>query len=230
MLFDLRARGRRRTIQAVYLTLAILMGGGLVLFGIGGDVQGGLVDAFQENRGDDGSGAIQKEVDRARERTVAQPRNPAAWAELARLEVQAAGTGDNYDQQTGQFSASGKERLAAADRAWQRHLQLAGDKPSADVAAVMINAYSGLNQPAKIVRSLEIVAVDRPSVGTYSRLAEAAYGAGQTRKGDLAAGKAVELAPKAQRKAVKQELDAIKARAAQQAAGGGQPGAQAPAP
>ena len=32
MLFDLRGRGRRRTVQAVYLSLALLLGGGLVLF------------------------------------------------------------------------------------------------------------------------------------------------------------------------------------------------------
>ncbi len=35
MLFDLRSRGRRRTVQFVYLGLAILLGGGLVLFGVG---------------------------------------------------------------------------------------------------------------------------------------------------------------------------------------------------
>ena len=45
MLFDLRGRGRRRTVQTIYLTLAVLMGGGLVLFGIGGSVSGGLFDA-----------------------------------------------------------------------------------------------------------------------------------------------------------------------------------------
>ena len=27
MLFDLRGRGRRRTVQAIYLSLALLMGG-----------------------------------------------------------------------------------------------------------------------------------------------------------------------------------------------------------
>jgi hypothetical protein len=46
MLFDLRGRGRRRTVQVIYLSLAILMGGGLVLFGIGGATSGGLVDAI----------------------------------------------------------------------------------------------------------------------------------------------------------------------------------------
>jgi hypothetical protein len=36
MLFDLRSRGRRRTIQVVYGFLAVLIGGGLVFFGVGG--------------------------------------------------------------------------------------------------------------------------------------------------------------------------------------------------
>ena len=47
MLFDLRSRGRRRTVQATYLGLALLMGGGLVLFGVGtGGGGGGLLNAF----------------------------------------------------------------------------------------------------------------------------------------------------------------------------------------
>ena len=50
MLFDLRGRGRRRTVQSIYLGLAILMGGGLVLFGIGGTSSGGLLDAIKEQR------------------------------------------------------------------------------------------------------------------------------------------------------------------------------------
>jgi hypothetical protein len=55
MLFDLRGRGRRRTIKIVYITLALLMGGGLVLFGIGGGgaMQGGLVDAITGTSGGD---------------------------------------------------------------------------------------------------------------------------------------------------------------------------------
>ena len=42
MLFDLRGR-RRRVVQVVYLTLALLLGGGLVLFDLADcAVQGGL--------------------------------------------------------------------------------------------------------------------------------------------------------------------------------------------
>ena len=59
MLFDLRGSGRRRVVKIVYVTLAILMGGGLVLFGIGGSgaLSGGLLDAITESSGgaDDGT-------------------------------------------------------------------------------------------------------------------------------------------------------------------------------
>ena len=57
MLFDLRSRGRRTTVRGVYLTLAILMGGGLILFGVGTGVGGGgLLNAFS------GGGTSQKQV------------------------------------------------------------------------------------------------------------------------------------------------------------------------
>ena len=46
MLFDLRGKGRRRTVKIVYGGLALLLGLGLVAFGIGGATSGGLVDAF----------------------------------------------------------------------------------------------------------------------------------------------------------------------------------------
>ena len=51
MLFDLRGSGRRTTVKVVYVLLAVLMGGGLVLFGIGGSVSGGLVDAITGSSG-----------------------------------------------------------------------------------------------------------------------------------------------------------------------------------
>ena len=58
MLFDLRGSGRRRVVKVVYITLAFLMGGGLVLFGIGGGgaLSGGLVDAITNSNGGGGDG------------------------------------------------------------------------------------------------------------------------------------------------------------------------------
>ena len=50
MLFDLKGK-RKRLVQVVYVGLAILFGGGLVLFGVGGNVSGGLIDAFSGGGG-----------------------------------------------------------------------------------------------------------------------------------------------------------------------------------
>ena len=116
MLFDLRARGRRRTVQAVYLTLAILMGGGLVLFGIGGSVSGGLFDALGLTDGGSGSATggrdtLEDVEKRAAAQVRANPRNAPAWAELARTRFQLAGQGEeNYDQAQGTFTAAGQGR------------------------------------------------------------------------------------------------------------------------
>ena len=52
MLFDLRGRGRRRTVQVVYVGLAVLFGAGLVLFGVGGGFGGtGILNAVNNNEG-----------------------------------------------------------------------------------------------------------------------------------------------------------------------------------
>jgi cytochrome c-type biogenesis protein CcmH/NrfG len=106
MLFDLRGRGRRRTVQAIYLSLAILMGGGLVLFGIGGATNGGLIDAIQGNGNTtNASDAFKKRVDALEKRVQANPRDSRAWAQLADVRFQTATTGANYDQTTQAYTA-----------------------------------------------------------------------------------------------------------------------------
>src|SRR3954454_13759323 len=104
MLFDLRGRGRRRTVQVIYLSLAILMGGGLVLFGIGGATNGGLIDAIQGNGSPtSASDTFQKRVDALEKRAQANPRDSRAWAELADVRFQSATSGANYDQVNGVY-------------------------------------------------------------------------------------------------------------------------------
>ena len=227
MLFDLRGRGRRRTVQVIYLTLALLMGGGLVLFGIGGDVQGGLFDAFSQNQGD-ATEQLEKRRDTALRRAQQNPRDARGWATLAEAEYQLAGQTKGFQQETGQFTGKSRERLAAAKRAWERHLQVAGDTPNTDTAAIMRNALSSLGDDAGAVRAQEIIidGLEEPGFGDYGNLAALAYAAGQTRKGDLAKDRALELAPKNQRQALEQQLDQLKAQGAQGAAGAaGAPGA-----
>src|SRR3954452_21611134 len=108
MLFDLRGRGRRRTVQAIYLGLAILMGGGLVLFGIGSSSNGGIVDAIvgDGSSGDSASSTLDKRIKAELAKTVATPKEPAAWAELARLRFQRASLDGVKDD--GSYTTKGK--------------------------------------------------------------------------------------------------------------------------
>lgn len=224
MLFDLRSSGRRRTVKVVYITLAFLMGGGLVFFGIGGGggINGGLFDAFNGNSG----GASVDERFQQREQALvakvrANPKDAAAYADLARVRVQMAGQGDQYNQTTNEYTDAGKAQLRKASAAWQRHLALAGDKPDPLVASVMVQAYASLNDIPNAVAAQEIVAEDRNSAGAYSTLAQLAWQAGQTRKGDLAAKRAVALTSKDQRAALKGQLDAAKQQATSSSTGSG---------
>src|SRR5918992_5964954 len=91
MLFDLRGR-RRRAVQATYLTLAVLMGGGLVFFGIGGDVSGGLFDAFSERSGNTSGSdeTFEERRDEANERLRVNPRDQEALKLLVRANYQLA--------------------------------------------------------------------------------------------------------------------------------------------
>lgn len=217
MLFDLRGRGRRRTVKIVYVTLAFLLGGGLVLFGIGGDVSGGLVDAITERNssGDDGtSRAIQQEREAARA-TRANPQDAAAWAALARARVRAAGLGENFDANANAYTPSGLAKLQSASQAWEKYIELDPKKPDDRVASLMVQAYSefGLNRPADAVRAQEIITEVRPKAATFAQLAIFSYQAGQTRKGDLATKRALELAEDDERNTLKSTLEQAKQQA-----------------
>ena len=217
MLFDLRGRGRRRTIQVIYLLLALLLGGGLVFFGVGGASSGGLLNAVGQN-GTSGSATdiFAKNEKAAAKRTVATPKDPAAWAALAHARYQVAGNGGNFNTSTGTFTASGKAELVKVKQAWDQYLALKPATPSADTAREMVQVLgpAGLNSLADAVAAEEIVVGQNPtSASEYARLSLLAYLAGQTRKGDLASAQAVTLAPKDQRTALKQELAAAKTQA-----------------
>lgn len=212
MLFDLRGRGRRRTVQAVYLGLAILMGGGLVLFGVGtGSGNGGLLNAFSGN----GSSGAQKQVvsqdeTNALKETKLRPTDPAGWAALVQARWASAGQGADFNPSTGAFTATGKKELTAATQAWERYLQLTKN-PDTDVAILAARAYSALGDYAGEAAAWEIDARANPSEPKgFECLAASAYAAKQTQKGDLAAATALGLVPKAQRATLQQTLQQAK--------------------
>ena len=222
MLFDLRGRGKRRTIQAIYLFLAILLGGGLVFFGIGGGGSGGgLLNAVGQNGSGGGSNAFQAAATAAEKRVKLAPTDAAGWAALTQARYEVAASGDGFNATTNTFTAKGKAELAKARTAWHQYLALKPKKPDADVANLMVRVFepAGLNLPTEAVATQEIVAGQNPtSPNAFTTLAVLAYLASQTRKGDLAAAKAVSLEPKAQQAALKSQLATAKIEAAAEVA------------
>ena len=216
MLFDLRGSGRRTTVKVVYVTLAILMGGGLVLFGIGGSVSGGLIDAITQSDSNTSAGneEFQKRATQAQQKADANPKDAAAWAEAARARYQLALSGDYFDPNAGTFTDAGKAQLRIAASNWEKHVALRPNNPNDSVARQMVQVYAqGLNDFAKAVAAQEIVTEARPTSATFANLAVLAYQAGQTRKGDLARGKALELADPDQRETLKSDIDSAKQQA-----------------
>ena len=125
MLFDLRGKGRRRTVQVIYLSLAVLMGGGLVLFGIGGATSGGLFDAFSSDSGNTNVSSIYtkriKTYQKPRSRSTPRTSRPGR-ASPARRSSRPAING--YNQATGTYTADGLKHLQVAADSWQTYLDL----------------------------------------------------------------------------------------------------------
>jgi hypothetical protein len=222
MLFDLRGSGRRRTVKIVYITLAFLMGGGLVLFGIGGGggISGGLLDAITDQSGssDTSTDRFTKAEAAAVAKTKANPQDQAAWAALARARFQLAGAGANFDPAKSTFTKKGVATLQSAGDAWERYLALNPKKPDDRVASLMVQAFGALNKPDKAAEAQEVITQARPTASTFTQLAIFAYEAGQTRKGDLAKNKALELTAPDMREALKGQLESAKQSAASAAA------------
>jgi hypothetical protein len=221
MLFDLRGRGRQHTVKIVYITLAFLMGGGLVLFGIGGATNGGLVDAITGNGsgGDTGAERFEKQIKASQAKLAANRKDEAAWVTLIRAQVNLAGTGEQYESATNQYTEAGKADLRKATASWKAYLAIEpkNKDEQARVASRIVQAYAALDDLPGLVQAQEIVALNREAVGPYAALAQYAYLAGQTRKGDLASKKALSLEDPDQRNQLKGELDTYKQQAAQAA-------------
>ena len=209
MLFDLRGR-RRRVVQVVYLMLALLLGGGLVLFGIGGDVSGGLVDAFKGGGGGQSTdSALEDRVDRQEERLKANPGDERVLQNLVRDYYSLAVS--QRESGTIGFPQDARGDLAKAGVYWQRYAEGA-DEPNADTARYALQVYDegALNRPKEAQKAAAIIAREANDAVSYLNLVQIATRAGDTRTADLAGQKAIELAPKDQKKAIKQQVELLK--------------------
>jgi hypothetical protein len=230
MLFDLKGK-RRRTVQATYVALAFLMAVGLIGAGVGSGVSGGIFDLFSGGGGSSTADkTVQKKIDRANRALRLNPKDEAAMALLVRSHYQLASLDTN--QQTGQFGKDGKKELRKADVAWQRYVDSNPKKPDDSLAGLMVNAYSpiGLNDASGAAGAAEVVATVRDDAQAWLQLVQYASAAGQTRKADLAAKKALAKAPKNQKKAVKDAIAQAKQAGSSKGAGGATTGSPAPTP
>jgi hypothetical protein len=212
MLFDLRGRGRRRTVQVIYSGLALLFLVGFVGFGVGGGFGGGgLLNAANSNEGAS-SVSFASQIKKYQKLTKKQPSNANAWENLIKAQLHEAGS-EAYVTQAGALTSKGKELFSQVAQSWNSYIALNPPKPSPELAQEMVRVFGeeGLNQPAAAVQVLQIVVAARPtSTSLYASLAEYAYKAHNARIGDLASEKAISLAPAAQRKQLKTGLAAIK--------------------
>ncbi len=198
MLFDLRGRGRRRTVQAVFLGMALLFMVGFLGFGVGvGGGGGGILNALSGNNGSN-SASFAGKVAAAQKRTHVHPTEAAAWAALAEAQLHQASEPE-FNTVVGereQFSAKGLALLAKVSSAWNTYLRLEPHHPNAELAQKISNIYAeqALNQPAEAARTLKVAIAGNPSNGgLYSALAVSAYEARHIKEGDAATRKALSL-------------------------------------
>ncbi|HUB36893.1 MAG TPA: hypothetical protein VL972_08715 [Solirubrobacteraceae bacterium] len=217
MLFDLRGRGRRRTVQVIYLGLALLIGAGLVFFGVGAGVGGGgLLSSLTGSEGSS-SASFAAQIEKYKKLAKKNPRDLYAWEQLTLAQLHEAG-GEAYVTRSGELTSKGRELFSQTASSWNSYIALNPKHPNATLAQEVVRIFGeeGLDNPAEAVKVLQIVIAAKHGstaqyqATLYSELAEYAYKAGNTGTGDLAAAKAVAMAPTAQRARLKKELEEIK--------------------
>ncbi|MBJ7353831.1 MAG: hypothetical protein JHC98_03320 [Thermoleophilaceae bacterium] len=237
MLFDLQG-SRKTAVKVIYLGLAILMAGGLVLFGIGSSVNGGLANVFS---GDSGSSAAKDNVNKYAEQVQADPKNKVALQNLIAARYSLAGTPENFNQEKGTFSQEGKDQLELMKDDWNDYLKLTDDKPNLATANYAVSGFLGLEDAKGATKAQQIITEKQPNAANYLALMLYASYAGDSLVASGAEVQAKKLATKDEKKDVLAQIKEIKkqigdrnaevqkqiqeqfAQQAQGAAGGGAP-------
>ena len=208
MLFDLRSRGRRRTVQVVYVGLAVLIGAGLILFGVGtggggGGLFGGLIGSSSSNNAADS--AVSAATKTALIATRKHPGSASAWASLVSARRTAANQ-SGYDSATNTYTAAGQQQLTYATRAYEKYLTLT-KTPSADTAILAAQAYTQLGRYQSASTAFQDVLAREPAnVNSLQCLTITASLAKNTRLAGLAEARTLAKIPKSGRKQYQAEL------------------------
>jgi hypothetical protein len=222
MLFDLRSRRRRHLIQVVYLFLAILIGGGLVLFGVGGGSGStGILSGLGQNGNGSASGLalLDKAAEKAKRTAQANPASDADWAmyvfDVYRIAnspedlVATSTTSEAYTQ-------AGAKELKILTTAWKHYIALAPAHPDVTLANAIEDTFgpNGVHEYVTAESADELLVQAEPnSAHAWADLAADAYYAHEVDRAEIAQAKAIQLAPKSERLQLKSYLDAIAAKA-----------------
>ena len=218
MLFDLRSPHRRRVIKVVYVFLALLIGGGLIFFGVGtGNNSGGLLSNVGGGGGTaNGEAAYTSALKSAEKKAKAAPNDPASWAAVGRASFNLAQLPANYVTNQG-YTASGHAVLANLKQAWTKYLALSPAKPDVTFADEVVAAFGsppGIADYKTAESAQEVVASTASTqYSQYEYLAYYAYLANEPAQGDLAAARAIALAPAKLRKTTQSALKTMKSQA-----------------
>jgi hypothetical protein len=228
VLFDLRSPRRRAAIKVIYSMLAILMAGGLLLFGIGGSGQG-ILDSLGIGGGSSAGAGFQDQIDAAQKKLDQNPRNQQALLDLVTLNIEAGNAQyEGTDQRTG-FPVVGsatEESFNKAADAWAQYLKLKPKKPDFGAAIQLSGAFFVLavnGQTAADARTAMITAADaqrvaaeaNPTVGNLRSLVQYAYLAGQFKQAEAATRELLAKVPAKNRKAIQKQVDQIRKTAEQ---------------
>jgi hypothetical protein len=210
MLFDLRSRGRRRTVQVVYIGLAVLIGSGLILFGVGtGGSGGGLFGALTGNSSTSGGGAVTSQTKKAIAATKKTPDSASAWANLVDARFSAANS-VGYDSNTNTYTAAGRTQLQGVTLAYTRYLKLTS-KPSEDSATIAAKAYTQLGDWSTASATYQTLLAAGPrNIHSLECVALTSYAAGNDRVAELAQDRVLAELPKSARKDTQTELEEAK--------------------
>ncbi|MGH2983587.1 MAG: hypothetical protein ACRDK5_04930, partial [Solirubrobacterales bacterium] len=239
MLFDLRSPGRRNLIRVVYGALAVLMGGGLIFFGIGGSGGGFLSDVGGGGGGGDGN-PFEDQISDAEAKLQQNPQDTVTLAELTQLHYQAGSNQIEVDQDTGAQSLTdeGEQQLQQAADSWDRYLRLTqkgGTSPATGVSLVAVQTFSVLADTSfsraltatsgtdaldsandavtswsDAAEAQRILTDAQPAGQAYANLAFFLYRSGDIEGGDQAAAQASLVAKGNEKASIEQQLKQTK--------------------
>jgi hypothetical protein len=220
MLFDIRGR-RKNVVRVVYAILALLMGLSLLLF-FG---PAPLTDLFGTGSTTSAADQLEDQAERLELKLKKEPENPDLLLALTRARINTGNALAVSNPETGEiaFTPESRQQLFLASETWSKYLK-ATDEPNAGGAQLAAQAFFGLAQTAGAISEAEgsmreaakaqqIVAEDRPSLGSLSTLAIYRYYSFDYKGAEKARSEAAKYAgTKFERENLDEQLDEISKR------------------